>query len=576
MTQTMETIESRVMEKVRIPMRDGIVLVATAYRSLSAEPQPVVLVRTPYAEPMARTLPVAPALAAGFAVVVQSCRGTAESEGVLRAFENEANDGLDTIAWLIDQPWTNGQVCMFGASYLGMAQLAVSGKNPAGLAAIVPIVATNNYRDGLVYKQGAMQLGQGLGWHMLKTAQTLGERAQRGEDIAAQMGAFLGMSRDMEATFRTLPLTDLTAVSDVLPSWTTWLEKEADSGYWEGINYTKDRTRTAVPALHVGGWFDLFLAGTLDNYTAIAQGAESHEARANQHLVIGPWTHADQSGAAGELHFAAGAAQAIRLEEQQMRFLRESVDGAPSSIPPVQIFVMGADRWRAEQEWPLARTDWQKWYLQPDGSLGAAVPAANADPLRYVHDPHDPVPTVGGGTLINGGPDGGAGYMPGSRDQRVLDSRSDVLRFSGPVLDQDLEVTGPLSVTLFAATSAEDADFTAKLVNVFPDGRAMGVADGIVRARYRNGMDAPATVEPGEVYEYTIDLVATSQVFKKGHRIRVDIASSNFPCFDRNSGTGKPAGQVTQDDLSPATQSIFCTSVHPSHVLLPVIPSKEK
>ncbi|WP_426226371.1 CocE/NonD family hydrolase [Pseudarthrobacter sp. DSP2-3-2b1] len=576
MTQTMETMESRVMEKVRIRMRDGIVLVATAYRSLSAEPQPVLLVRTPYVESMARTLPVAPALAAGFAVVVQSCRGTAESGGVLHAFENESDDGLDTIAWLIDQPWANGQVCMFGASYLGMAQLAVSGKNPEGLAAIVPIVATNNYRDGLVYRQGAMQLGQGLGWHMLKTAQTLGERAQRGQDIAAQMGAFLGMTRDMEATFRTLPLTDLTAVSDVLPSWTTWLEKETDSGYWDGINYTKDRTRTAVPALHVGGWFDLFLAGTLDNFTAIAQGAETAEARSNQHLVIGPWTHADQSGAAGELHFAAGAAQVIRLEEQQMRFLRESVDSIPSSIPPVQIFVMGADRWRSEEEWPLARTDWQKWYLQPDGSLGDTVPAGNASPLQYVHDPHDPVPTVGGGTLINGGPDGGAGYMPGSRDQRVLDSRDDVLRFSSSVLEQDMEVTGPLSVTLFAATSAEDADFTAKLVNVFPDGRAMGVADGIVRARYRNGMDAPSTVEPGEVYEYTIDLVATSQVFKKGHRIRIDIASSNFPCFDRNSGTGKLAGHVTQDDLSPATQSVFCTSVFPSHVVLPVISSKEK
>jgi putative CocE/NonD family hydrolase len=573
MTQTIETKESGIIEKIRIPMRDGIVLVASVYRSVSDEPKPVILVRTPYTESMTRTLPVGPALEAGFAVVVQNCRGTAGSEGELRAFENESNDGLDTIDWLAEQPWTNGRVCMYGASYLGMAQLAVSGRNPSGLAAIVPIVATHNYRDGLVYRQGAMQLGQGLGWHMLKTAQTLGERAQRGEDIAARMGAFLDISRDMEATFRTLPLTDITAVTDVLPSWKTWLDKEADKAYWEGINYTADRTHTAVPAMHVGGWFDLFLGGTLDNYTTIAHGAVSGEARINQHLVVGPWTHADQSGAAGELYFGAGAAQAIRLEEQQLRFLRESVDGIKSSIPPVQIFVMGTDRWRSEQEWPLARTDWQKWYLRPDGTLGAQDPTANADPLQYVHDPLNPVPTVGGGTLINGGPDGGMGYMPGSRDQRVLESRKDVLRFTGPVLEENVEVTGPLSVTLFAATSANDADFTAKLVNVYPDGRAMGIADGIVRARYRNGMDAPATVEPGAVYEYTIDLVATSQVFKKGHRIRVDIASSNFPCYDRNSGGGKLAGQVTEDDLSSAVQSIFCSAVHPSHIQLPVIPS---
>ncbi|MCG2624779.1 CocE/NonD family hydrolase [Arthrobacter sp. I2-34] len=580
MTETIETLTSTSSESAGVPMRDGVVLAATVYRRSSGEPRPVLLVRTPYNEQMSRTLPVAPALEAGFAVVVQNCRGTARSEGELWAFENETQDGLDTIEWLLGQPWSNGQVCMFGPSYLGMSQLAVSGHRPKGLAAIVPIVATHHYRDGLVFNQGALQLGQALGWHTLKTAQTLGERATRGEDVGSQLGAFFAMTRDMESSYRTLPLTALSAISDVLPSWTKWLEQETEPDYWKRISYADRRTRTEVPALHVGGWFDLFLRGTLDNFTTISQGAESAEARANQHLIIGPWTHADYTGAAGELFFGAGSALAVRLEEQQLRFLRESVDGTPTTLPTVQIFVMGANVWRVENEWPLARTDWQKWYLQPGGGLSPQEPAPGADDddrwLGFTHDPHHPVPTVGGGTLIQGGPDGGAGYMPGPRDQRGLDARTDILRFTGPVLEQDMEVTGPLRVTLHAATSARDTDFTAKLIDVWPDGRALGVADGIVRARYRHGMDEPAPVEPGQVYEYTIDLAATSQVFKKGHRLRVDIASSNFPCYDRNSGSGKPAGDVTAEDFTTAEQQIFCSAAHPSYIHLPVIPSKEK
>jgi putative CocE/NonD family hydrolase len=225
---------------------------------------------------------------------------------------------------------------------------------------------------------------------------------------------------------------------------------------------------------------------------------------------------------------------------------------------------------RSENEWPLARTDWQTWYFGPEGSLRREEPAAGT--AGYEHDPRDPVPTVGGAVVMAGSPDGGLAYQPGSRDQRVLDGRADILRFTGPVLDRDVEVTGPLSVRLYAATSAVDTDFTAKLLDVHPDGRAMGIADGIVRARYRAGMDAPRPVVPGEIGEYTIDVGATSQVFRAGHRIRVDIASSNFPCFDRNSGSGRLAGEVTEDDFVTATQRVFFGAGHPSSIRLPVIP----
>src|SRR3954468_10995075 len=489
MTAILQSLSTVTVEQVSVPVRDGAALAAVLHRPASGEPRPVLLVRTPYSEPMARTLPVTPALEAGFAVLVQNCRGTGGSDGELRTCENEAADGLDTLAWVVGQPWCNGQICMFGMSYLGMVQLAVSGCRPEGLVAIAPTVTPDDYRDGLVYRQGAFQLGQALGWHLLKAAQLIGDAAGRGEDVSARLPAFGALARDIPAAYRRLPLSDRPGIADLLPSWGTWLATENDPGYWHGISYAPQRAATAVPALHVGGWFDLFHRGTLDNYVTMTGGTD-------QHLIIGPWAHADQSGVTGEVLYDGGSAQAIGLEEQQLRFLRESVDGSPSSLPPVQIYVMGVNRWRTENEWPLARTDWQTWYLGADGSLARERPAPGT--ATYVHDPRDPVPTVDGAILMSGSPAGGLDWQPGSRDQRALDGRTDILRFTSAVLPEDVEVTGPLQVRLNAATSAADTDFTAKLVDVHPDGRAMGIADGIVRARYRSGMDTPLPVTPGE------------------------------------------------------------------------------
>lgn len=558
---------TRVLERVSTRMRDGVDLEGMLYRT-TGQARPVLLVRTPYSEPMSRSLPVLPALEAGFSVLVQNCRGTGGSQGQLHTFENEEADGLDTIEWLVRRPWCDGRIAMFGMSYLGMTQLAVAGHQPPGLVAIAPTVTPDDYRDGLVYRQGAFQLGQALGWHLLKALQSVGEQAARGEEVGARLARLGELAGDTETAYRKLPLSRRSGLSDVLPSWRTWLDRENDPGYWHDLSYADRRAQVSVPGLHVGGWFDLFLRGTLDNYTTLAASGS-----ANQHLIVGPWSHADQSGVAGEVYYHGGSAQAARLEEQQLRFLRESVAGSPTSLPPVRIYVMGADRWRTEHEWPLARTDWQTWYLAAPGSLSREPPAGGV--ARYRHDPHDPVPTVGGAVVMAGSPDGGLGYQPGSRDQRGLDGRADILRFSSAALTEDMEVTGPLSVRLFAATSANDTDFTAKLVDVHPDGRAMGIADGIVRARYRAGMDSPRPVIPGEVYEYSIDLGATSQVFRAGHRVRVDIASSNFPCFDRNSGSGKPAGQVTEADFVPAHQRICFGPEHPSAIRLPVIPVKQ-
>ena len=246
-----------------------------------------------------------------------------------------------------------------------------------------------------------------------------------------------------------------------------------------------------------------------------------------------------------------------------------------SRVPRISVgpkSIMGDNVWRDEDDWPLARTQWTRWYLHSGGGLSAAPPGAGALPSKFRFDPHDPVPTVGGATLISGGPGGGISWIGGPRDQRVIGTRPDVLVFTSEELPEDLEVTGPLRVTLNAATSAADTDFTAKLVDVWPDGRAMGVADGIVRARFRNGSGLSRPVTAGRVESYEIDLMATSQVFKAGHRVRVDISSSNFPCFDRNPGNGARAATATHDDFVVAEQTICHDAGLPSYITLPVIP----
>jgi putative CocE/NonD family hydrolase len=555
-------------------MRDGTILRADLYRAADGGPFPVFLVRTPYGEPMTRTAPVIPAVEAGFAVVLQHCRGTGVSDGEFAVFASEPDDGVDTIEWCARQPWCDGNVAMFGPSYLGMVQFAAAVHAPPALKCLLPAVTPADYYGGLAYRQGAVQLGQLLGWYTLKSAQALQYRAAAGEDVSADLTALAAHMTAMTADYRHLPLRDAPVVSAVLPDWRLWLEHERRDAFWDDLSYAGRRDRIAAPALHVGGWFDLFLGGTLDNYQTLRRSAATEHARRNQALVVGPWTHGDRTGTAGELNFGLRASDAgVGLEQRQLDFARRFVGGGTELAGPrVMLFVMGDNAWRGEDEWPLERTRWERWFLHAGGSLSSAPPQDGAAASYFRYDPADPVPTMGGPTLIPVGPDGGVSWMGGPRDQRAIEARPDVLSFTSEVLSSDLEVTGPLNVTLHAATSAADTDFTARLVDVWPDGRAMGVADGIVRARYRDGTGQPDPVTPGFVHQYAIDLIATSQVFKAGHRVRVDVSSSNFPCFDRNPGNGAPAATATEDDFVVADQTICHDTAHPSYITLPVIP----
>lgn len=568
---------SRRTVDIGVPMttRDGTVLRAVVHRTADGGRQPVVLVRNPYGEPLTRNLPIWSLLGAGFAVVVQDCRGTGESDGEFVPFEGEAADTVDAIGWCANASFSDGRVVMYGASYSGMVQLAGASEAPAGLAGIIPLVAPDDYQTRLAYRGGAFQLGQLTGWYTMKTLQSLLYRADHGEDVADLMARFRRHAADPWAAVASSAPIDAPVISEVLPTWRRWLENDTTGAYWPGVSYRDRRKGVVVPGLHIGGWFDLFLGGTIANFEFLRTRAASAEARAGQRLLIGPWQHIDQSGSVGELEFGAGGSAAgIGLERLVTEFASAAVAGGDVPGPPVRVYVMRAGRWRDEQEWPLARTEWSPWYLHAGGRLAPNPPAVDGGESTYVHDPRDPVPMRGGQSgIFSGGLDGGNEWTAGPRDQRPLDVRDDVLRFTGEPLEVDVEATGPVTVALHAVTDAPDTDFVARLIDVFPDGRAIGVVDGVVRAKFRLGMDEPDPVLPGTSQEYRIDLWATSWLFRAGHRIRVDIASSCYPNWDVNAGLPGNNGKTSPGEGVPARQRILHDARHPSHIVLPVVPA---
>ncbi|MEU6431549.1 CocE/NonD family hydrolase [Microbispora sp. NPDC046973] len=513
---------------VPMPVRDGTVLRGSVHRPAGGGPFPALLMRTPYGEDSFRTAPVTPALRAGFAVVLQHCRGRGSSDGEFRPWVDEGADGHDTIAWITSQPWSNGEVVMSGMSYLAGCALQAAATRPPGLKAVVASMTPHDFHDGLKYHGGAFALGSALNWGAFQAMLGLLHAAEAGEDVGAGFVAVLPVLHDQDAAARTLPVGDIPGI----PWWRDWTSHVERDVYWEDLAETLRHDRVEVPVMHVAGWFDLFLGGTLENHR-----------RLGGPLVVGPWSHlAPGAAGTGRLFFGpAASAQAIGLEQRELAFLKGEDTG-----PAVKIFVMGDDVWRDEEAWPLERAVETRYHLHTGGLLSPEPPSAQ-EPATFTFDPRDPVPTVGGPTLL---PDP---TNVGPQDQRDVERRPDVLCYSTEVLASDVEVTGPVSVTLHAETSAASTDWTAKLVDVHPDGRAMSVIDGIVRACESSGT-------------FVIDLVATSQVFKAGHRIRVEISSSNFPRFDRNPGAGRVG--ASEADLVVQHQKVYPDS----YITLPIVP----
>jgi len=555
--------EVAIQTNVPVKMRDGVTLIADIYRPKAQGKFPVLLTRTPYnrRDPMTGTF-----LAShGYVVVLQDTRGRFDSGGEFYPFKNESEDGYDTIEWAAALDASNGMVGMFGGSYVGATQMLAAIAKPPHLKAIFPYVTASEYYDGWTYQNGAWMQAFSSTWTTGLAQDTLRRKAA-------------GMSNFGE-WMKQLPVEDYKligqpTVADVAPYFRDWIEHERSDEYWKRWKISDHYSELDIKALHSGGWHDIFLKGSIGNYVAMRKSAATPEARNNQRLLVGPWAHAATSaeGKIGDVTFGKQAVLDMNgTIVKWMDYALKDIKNEFASDSPVRIFVMGENAWRDEKEFPLARTQYTKHYFHSakgantgsgDGALSTKAPGAEK-PDTFEYDPANPLPTVGGRLCCGG-------TMPGPFSQQPNESRQDVLVFSTPALERDVEVTGYITVELFAASSAVDTDFTALIADVDSSGYARFLTDGIVRARYRNSTERAELIEPGKAYKYTIDLWATSNVFKAGHRIRVYVSSSNFPRFNRNLNTGEPTMKSTK--MVKARQTIYHDAEHPSAIVLPIIP----
>ena len=547
---------------VKVPMRDGVNLSADIYLPQADGPFPTVLMRTPYSNNMDAMIEKARRLAnVGYVCVVQDCRGRWDSDGEYYPFR-EGEDGYDTQEWIGRQPWSNGKIGMAGGSYLGAVQWQSAPHRSQYLTCMAPRVICCDYFTGLVYPGGAFQLNVMMTWGMRTNSRT-------GQSIDFH---------NWNEALRKLPMVAMDELAGRnLSFWKDWIAHPAYDDYWDAINDEKRWGEIDAPAFNMGGWYDLYAQHTFINFNGLRQQGRTPAARQSK-LIVGPWPHAlSTSPRTGDIDF--GAHSMADLEALELRWFNYWLKGIDNGIvdePPLRLFIMGINQWRDEHEWPLARTDWQKWYLHSaghantlrgDGVLSPVEPGDEATD-HFTFDPAYPVQTMGGNNCCS------PHIIPwGPFDQSAVEMRGDVLCYTTTPLTQDLETTGPISVVLYAATDGPDTDWTAKLVDVSPTGYAKNLCDGIIRARYREGFDQPKLLEANKVYEYTIDVGVTGNVFRQGHRIRLEISSSNFPRFDRNPNTGHPYG--VDSDLRPAAQTVHHSRVYPSHIVLPVIPASE-
>ncbi len=557
---------------VGVPMRDGLRLSTDVYLPDAPGRFPVILIRTPYNKNIDSQVKDAVYFAQrGYAVVIQDCRGRFDSEGEWSPFIHEPFDGYDAQEWCGTQPWSTGKVGTSGASYVALTQwLPAPLRNPH-LTAMAPRVGFSNLYHNWAYTGGAFQLGFNLRWAAIQ----MHTRTNQIQHL------WMPPEQHLSTLFWHLPLiTSDENAGRACEFYKEWMRHPAYDSYWEKLgNVDKDYDQIDVPAYGFGGWYDVFLQGTLNNFMGVRARGYSERGRRGQKVLIGPWIHSlGERGTAsrtGDVDF--GPAALIDLRAEELRWFDYRLRGIDNGIgkePPVRVFVMGANRWRTADDWPIPGTRYVEHYLRSggranslfgDGRLDRRRPEAEP-PDSFVYDPRDPVPTLGGSTCC------GEDVTPvtmGPRDQRPAEWRPDVLVYTTAPLEADVEVTGPIKVVLWAASSAPDTDVTAKLVDVFPSGHAMNVAQGIIRARFRDSWEHPTLLEPGRIYRYEIDCWSSANCFQKGHRIRVEISSSNFPQFDRNPNTGHPFAMDAE--LRPATQTVYHDADRPSHIVLPIV-----
>jgi len=563
--------EISIERNVAMKTRDGVTLHADVYRPAGDGKFPVLLQRTPYdrsnTEVFARK-----AVARGFMVVAQDVRGRYGSEGDWYPFKHESEDGFDAVEWAAALPHSDGRVGMFGGSYVGATQMLAAVAHPPHLAGICPIVTASNYHENWTYQGGALQQWFDQSWTSGLAQDTLNRFIGQGTN--AMIGATT-LPLKKYPLFNVAMEGGATGLSELLaPYYLDWIEHPSYDDYWRKWSIEEQYSQIQVPALTVAAWYDIFLPGSLKNYIGLHAGAGNEQARANQRLLITVGGHAGNTQKIGDVDFGT-ATNEYDEDELIIRWYEHLFKGVVNEYTnpkkPVRLFVMGANQWRSEESWPLKRAIEAHYYLHGgaansasgNGVLSTHLPQAEK-PDSFLFDPANPVPTVGGPLCCDGNH-----LEAGPKDQHELEKRRDVLVYSTAPLEDAVEVTGPVSLELWVKSSTVDTDITGKLVDVWPNGFVQNLSEGILRLRYRDGNTEAHPMQPGKVYQIKVDLAATSNLFQKGHRIRLEVSSSNFPRFDRNLNTGKSAANDAA--FVKSMNVVLHDAAHPSAVLLPIV-----
>jgi putative CocE/NonD family hydrolase len=557
----------RFMFNLPVPMRDGVKLSADVYLPAEQGRYPAILQRTPYDNTMPLWVSIARYFAEhGYAFVSQDVRGRCDSEGEWWPLMNEAEDGYDTIEWLAGQPWCDGKVGMMGGSYGGHVQWMAARERPPHLVTLVSSAAAGRWMQEFPYSNGKL-MPYGMWWLNLVGGRTMQTTVP--VSGTAQAAPFLNWKRLLyHRPFRTLD----EALGRTNTVWREWLAHPTFDDYWRRLSLEGQFEQIDLPVLHITGWYDGDQWGELYFYN---QMIAHSPAAGKQFLLSGPWDHGGTRTPRAELGgIDFTPASVLDINDIHLRWFDywlKGQDNGQQGDARVKIFVMGRNEWRQDEVWPLPDTQMTPYYfhsggrantLAGDGQLSLVAPFEEP-PDCYTYNPENPTPCV---------PD--LESYPGGDyplDQRYVERRDDVLTYSSPVLEDIVEVVGTPFVELYAASDAVDTDFAAVLTDVYPDGRSVLLAEGILRASYRDSLEAPTLLVPGQVYKYRIELNATALAFLPGHRIRIEIVSCRFPSWDRNPNTGAPIGDDEQVRL--ATQTVYHDRAYPSHILLPIIPS---
>jgi hypothetical protein len=508
----------------------------------------------------------------GYAIFIQDTRGRYESEGKWEPFRTEAEDGYDTIEWAAKQPWSNGKVATQGGSYLGHVQWRAGSLTPPSLVTMFPAVASTNIYANWITLGGAFRLSFNYGWGVVR----MPNRIMLPQYWHSE--AYSPTELKYETILNHLPLSngDLESAGGVVQHYRDWVTHADYDDYWKSISDEERFDKVKVPAFTSGGWFDIFVQGTINGYVGMRRHGGSEKARRESRMIIGAWGHGP-SQKVGDVDF--GPINNRNQFETELRWFDYQMKGVRNGLekePPVELFYMGINQWQHEQDWPIPGTKYTPFYISSGGQ--ANTPAGNgrlsaskidgAPSDQYRYDPNDPVPTVGGNNCC------GTPTQAGPKDQRPLAGRKDILVYNSEPLREPMAIAGPVKMKLYAATDGPDTDWVVRLIDVAPDGFAINICEGILRARYRQGTARPSLLTPNQTYEYEVDLVGTANVFLPGHRIRVDVTSSHFPQFDRNPNTGEPQGASAK--VRVAAQTVYHSADRASHILLPLVPVPAK